>query len=234
LISIYKSLIRANWLGLIFLYFFTSFLFNFFNDEFVQTDELYNDFLEAQYSEKYEGYEEFGDDLEDLKFLEENDDISSQDILFEAFYILLEIIVTIPVLAMLFISGFFLTKELSTIQYGLVFKAVLISSFIFLFEIAIRSLYFSLIDTNYSFEEITAFKPFHLSSIVDSEHINEWLMPVINIINVYDFAFLFSFSYLISFMARKNIWTVFGLSGITYMVSIVLWKLFLLYLLKLL
>ena len=232
--SIYKTLLKTHWLGLFALYFITSFLFNFLNDEFVQTDELFNDYLVEQYEYKYEGYEEFADDLNNLEFLDESEAIDPEDLFYEALFILLKMIITIPILATIFLSGFFLTNDLSRIRHGLAFKATLISSFIFLLELAIRSLYFSVFKPIYTFEEVGNFKPFHLISLFDQERINDWLIPIIDLINVYDLAFLASFAYIISFVKRISFQKVLVPAVISYLIATVLWEFFVLYLFKLL
>lgn len=228
----YLNLFRANWPGLFILYFLVSFLVNYFNDEFVVTDELYYQHLEQEYDEKYKGYEEFGNDLNDLEFLDESDEISFEDLFYDFLYILLHAIITIPILAMLFSSGFFLTSDLSHVKYRAVFKAVLLSSFVFLFELIIKSLYFLFIDTDYSFADVSAFRPFHLSSLYNTEEVASWIFPFLDLINLYEIIFLLSVSYLISYLYRKGMSYVLIVTSVTYFVANIIWELFLFYLIS--
>lgn len=228
--KLYLHLFKANWVLLFVFYFLVSFLINFFNDAFVQTDELYYRYLEEQYEEKYEGYEEFEEDLDDLEFLDEPEELSLEDILFDFVYLLAQVIISVPLLAMLFSSGYFLKNDLAHIKYSVVFKAVLVSSFVFLIELCVRSFYFKFIEIDYSFDDVFSFKPFHLVSLFDKDDIANWVYPFLNLINLYDFAFLISIAYLIGFRYRKNLLDVLEVTAFTYFVAIVMWQLFLLYL----
>jgi hypothetical protein len=209
-----------------------SFLLNYFVHEFIQTDALFNKYLEEKYDGQFDQYGEFSSDLDELEFLEEEEGISWEDILFDFFYTLARCAVTIPLLAMVFSSGYFLTNSLYKVKYSVVCKAVLVSSFVFLLEICLKAAYFKWIKTDHSFNDFLTFKPVHLVAFFDRSQLAEWAVPFLEFVNLYEIVFLFSISYFIAHFYRKDFAKVLVITSVTDLAAFSIWRLFMIYILK--
>lgn len=229
---LYLRLFRLNWLVLLLTSFTFSFIFNYFISEFIQTDELFNQYIEEKYEDKYSNYDEFNEDLEELDFLEDSGDFSWEDFFIDIIYTFIKLIFTIPFLALFFLSGYFLTNKLHHVKYQVIFKAVLLSNFIFLLEPLSKAIYFEFIFTNHTFEDFLNFKPVHLIFFFDRTELPNWTIPFLELINLYEILFLFSVSYLIAYMYRKDVLRVLGITSLTYFIGFICWRLFLTYILK--
>lgn len=228
----YLGLFRTHWLGLFVIYFLISFLLNYFITEFIQTDALLNQYLEEKYETKYDQYNEFNSDLDGLEFIEEQEDIVWEDLAFDFFYTLASVTVSIPLLAMVFSSGYFLTNSLYKVKYAVVCKAVLISSFIFLVETCIKAAYFRLIKVDHSFDDFIRFNPVHLIAFFDRNQVAEWAIPFLEFVNLYEVAFLLSIAFFIAHFYRRDSVKVFVITTGTYFTAFTVWRILLFYIFK--
>ena len=193
------SLLESNGWGLLFLLFIASFALTFADNEFVTTDEVYNLYIDQLAEEKYSDYDsylaDFEDDLEAIDLDENEGEIDWEDIFYDCLFIILQFIVSILLVSLILYGGIDLTYQQEEFSFRQVCKPVILGSFIFLIPTLLTILNFTLITTDFTFQEVKAFKPLSLASLFDPEETPYWQYTFIKIINVFEFLYVFLVSW---------------------------------------
>ena len=172
-----KSVYRSSNFPLYLLLFFSAYLLNFTDLEFITTEEIYNAYQEDQVIEKYgDTYtDEFLDDLEEGDYDELSTADYLSDLAFDAVFVFIDTI-RIPYIAFFLLIIFELIYPITEVRFSKLLKTVIVAEFIFIFQNLIQQVYLVLFKPDYTMEDIIYSKPLALSSLLGSNTPNEGLV----------------------------------------------------------
>lgn len=155
--------------------------------EFIATDAIYAQHVDAQLSSKYgDLMDEFEEDIEDFEDFEEE---TFSELLTDQVVAALLSLLSLVFMSLVFVIGFSFQSE--DISYFTIFKVVTISSFIFLVPRVIELIWFLFMQTDYTFAVLQSFKPFSLYSLLPSDAIATWMVYPLKTLNLFEVIFVF-------------------------------------------
>ena len=126
----------------------------------------------------------------------------------------------VTVSAIINAACFFFDKE---IKYRQVFNLVTKSEFIFLFVIVLRIIWFYFFNTEYELEDIQNFYPLSVLSVTGHENLSPWFIYPLQTLNLFEVAYFFALSYLLSKELNTTIVKGFTIIVGGYGISLVIW-----------
>lgn len=141
-------------------------------------------------------------------------------------YLLVPILTLLKILIIasyLSLGAFFATNKLS---YKSLFKIALQAEFIFIVPVIIKLLWFSFVQTDYSFVDIQLFSPFSALGIFDVAVIQKnqaWLIYPLQTLSVFEVAYWFLLAKGVSEILKKDFTKSFELVMASYGTGLILW-----------
>lgn len=155
--------------------------------EFIATDAIYAQHVEAQLSNKYgDLMDEFEEDIEDFDDFEEE---TFSELLTDQVVSAVLSLLSLVFMSLVFVIGFSFQSE--DLSYFTIFRVVTISSFIFLVPRALELIWFLFIQTDYTFADLQSFKPFSLYSLFPSDTVATWMVYPLKTLNLFEVIFVF-------------------------------------------
>ncbi|RIV50193.1 hypothetical protein D2V93_10420 [Flagellimonas taeanensis] len=105
------------------------------------------------------------------------------------------LLIKISIIAVILDTGCFLMEK--KIQYGRLFGIVLLSEFIFLVPIILKTLWFHFFQKDYTLEDLQYFYPFSALNIVGHEGLDIWWVYPLQTINVFEITYWIVLAYLL-------------------------------------
>lgn len=224
--SFFTTLLDSNGWLIFLLYLLTAFFLNFTDSMFVETNELYSEFIQDRSKEKSNEYiADFEDDLAVA------DDIDStyidwEDAALNIVFILFDFLFSVPLVAGVIVLGFLFYKDPKEVAYRDVFKIVIIGNFVFLVPTLLSLFWFTIVKSDYGYNDIVHFKPLYLISLLDRDSLPKWSLGFINFINIYEVAFVLVVSFAISIKYSLRYLNALRKITIFYLSGIVIWNVF--------
>lgn len=220
--KIISSLLETNGFLLFLLYCLVSSLFIFVNDEFVVTEQIYNDYAITKMEEKYDDYETLADEFEeDLETYQEGR-VDWEELAFDFIFVTIQAGIQFGLISVFIYIGLIFAKETESIKYTDIFKLVLLCEFIFFIPRAIKYGWFILQD-GYTFEDVRNFNPFSIYGLFDPSAIPEWLIYPLRFVNLFECVYLVGLVYGVSVIACTKTQIVSIPVTISYLSLMFLW-----------
>lgn len=108
-------------------------------------------------------------------------------------------------------------------KYKDILNIVLKADFLFLGVIVIKILWFSIIQTNYTFEDIQAFYPLSLSNLFKPDEIESWLLYPLQLVNLFEVVYWFLLAFGISKIIEGKFWKSFEMVIASYGTGLLIW-----------
>jgi hypothetical protein len=226
-----KSVTEANGWLVFLLFCLVIWLFAFINDEFVVTEELYNQYIQSQMNEKYEDYEAIASEFEDdITQSLDDSQFDWKENLFDFSIIVIQNIIQLSLISAFLFVALTILQYTDYISFGQLFKIVLISEFIFFIPKTIKYVWFIIHSNSYSLEDVKTFSPFSLYGITKSYIIADWLAYPLRFINIFELIYIVTVTTLISSMLRVKFKAIIFPVTISYLTLMLLWITFRIYL----
>jgi hypothetical protein len=228
----FSTLLSSNGWLLMLLYFLSAFLINLTDTTFVNTDIVFAKYIQEKADSKYNQNDEYIKDFEEDLNEMESEESSTFDlvgILWDAFFILLEITLVVPLIAAMIVLGFVLQGNDSGADFASIVKITMLSYFIFLFPDVISLVWFIFIQPEFRLEDLINFNPLSILNLLPTIELPGWLFTLLRPINLFEAGFVLSLSY--------GLHITYGLSWpsmikrvlLFYVGSLYTWKIVLLY-----
>lgn len=164
-------------------------IFGFAKDEFLTTNQLFDEYIEAQRQEKYESdyndlASEFEDDIEDYD--EKGEDYYWSDLLFDLGINLIYHVLLFTIISACIYVGLSSVPDLEGILYKPIFKVVVIAEFVFFIPMLIKFIWFSAIDLDYDYLTVRNYYPLSLLSLFDVNNVSDWLIYPLRKLNIFE------------------------------------------------
>lgn len=134
-------------------------------------------------------------------------------------YVLKISMITFWILCGLIIFGF-------KISYKELFRVVLISEFIWLLPSTILIIWFGLIDTSYTFNDVQYFAPLSLLSLFDASQLDSWLIFPLKSLNLFEVIYILVLALGIKKIMKKDYDSALKFTLPVYGSALVVWILF--------
>ena len=199
---------------------------NFTDSNFINTSEIYTEYLEQISQEKYNEYDEYIADFEDDLSASDDMDtsfISWEDAAFDILFVLIEFLFSVPLVAGIFVLGFLFYQKPKEVLYSDMFKITMLGNFVFLAPTLVMIFWFSVMKQDYVFNDLIHFRPFYLISLLDKDSLPKWSLGFMNFINIYEVIFVLIVSYGISIKYSLRYNYVIGKIILFYATGILVW-----------
>ena len=171
-INIFFSLLEANGFLLFILYCLVSSLFIFVNDEFVVTEQIYNDYALSKMEEKYDDYDDLAKEFEEDLEEEQEEGIDWGEVSFDLIFVTIQAGIQFSLISIFLYIGLIFAKETESIKFSSVFKLVILCEFIFFIPRIIKYGWF-IFKEEYTYQDVRNFNPFALYGLFDPTSIPE-------------------------------------------------------------
>lgn len=138
-------------------------------------------------------------------------------------YLLLPLllIIKVSIIALILDVGcFFFGKE---IKYKKLFNIVTKAEFVFLGVIILKTIWFYVFQQDYTLEDLQYFYPLSALNVVGYEGLQTWFIYPFQVINLFEFAYWFVLSSLISKELKTTTSKGFSIVASSYGVALVIW-----------
>lgn len=168
-----------------------------------------------------------------ILLLENDDNINWEDIGIDLIFLFAKFLTSVVLVSSILFGFFDLVASQKSFKFSDVYKPVIIGNLIFLFPLLLLFLWFTLIQPDYTFEDLRAFKPFYLIGYLDTKKIPSWLSSVLSIINLYEILFILIVSFGIKLNGFKMSFKRILLNtSLVYIVLLLAWEGLFVYLLS--
>ena len=228
----YSTLFSFNGWLLLLLYFLSAFLINLTDTTFVNTDIVFAKYIQEKADSKYDQNDEYIKDFEeDLNEIEsdESSTIDWEGILWDAFFILLEITLVVPLIASMILLGFVLQGNDSDAEFASIVKITMVSYFIFLLPDIISLVWFLLIQPEFQLQDLINFNPLSILNLLPTLEMPGWLFTLLRPINLFEAGFVLSLSYGLHITYELSWSSMIKRVLLFYVCSLYIWKIVLLY-----
>lgn len=195
---------------------FFLFGFSFILTNTLQTNEFIRSSLSGQYSNEIIS-----------KYLENREKWSW---LGYAFVPLLVLLRTTLIAFLMQMAVFFINTEDET-SFGKFWSVTLLAEWVTVMLIGFRFFYFTVINTNYTFEKLQSYMPGALSNVYDVSDLDDWLAYPFNLINVWELLYWIILIFGIQEIMKTNFLKSFGIVLASYGVGLLIWVGFVMYML---
>lgn len=190
--KVFSELLNSPTIYLLLLFCLTQWLINFYNSEYITTDELFEQYIEERQAEKYgDDYDalaaEFGDDIDDLEEAEEQ---YWFDHLFDFGIISLLSVIQFVITTAFIYVGLTLYEKTDQFKFNEVFKVCILAEFVFFLPVIIKMIWFSFIETDFDFTTIKNFHPLSLLSLVGHDNVQDWQKYPLSALNLFEVLFV--------------------------------------------
>lgn len=125
---------------------------------------------------------------------------------------------------------FFIDTENET-PFRKFWSVTLSAEWITVLLIAFRFVYFSAINTNYTFEELQGYTPLTIADIYDTSRLESWLAYPFNILSIWELLYWAVLIFGIHDIMKTNFFKSFGIVLASYGVGLLIWVGFVMYML---
>jgi hypothetical protein len=132
-------------------------------------------------------------------------------------YVLLKVSI---ISSVLYIGAFFTNKETT---FKTLFSIVLSAEFIFLIIPILKIIWFYFFLTNYTLEDIQYFFPLSALNITGYKGIDPWLIYPLQVLNLFEVAYIVYLSYQIGKLTKTNADTGLKIVAYSYVPALLLW-----------
>jgi hypothetical protein len=128
---------------------------------------------------------------------------------------------TLIVSSTIYTAVFFFNKE--KITFKTILNIILKAEFIFLLVPVIKTLWFYFFQINYTLEDLQYFFPFSTLNIIGHEGLEPWLIYPLQILNLFELAYIIYLSYQIGKLTKTNADNGFKIMMYSYAPTMLLW-----------
>lgn len=204
-----------NWLHYLLLVLVFLF-FSYFFAKALETEEFIRSSLSGQFSNEIIS-----------KYLENREKWSWLGYAFVPLLILLR---TTLIAFLMQMAVFFINTEDET-SFGKFWSVTLLAEWVTVMLIGFRFFYFTVINTNYTFEKLQSYMPGALSNVYDISDLDDWLAYPFNLINVWELFYWIILIFGIQEIMKTNFLKSFGIVLASYGVGLLIWVGFVMYML---
>lgn len=221
------DILHSETLLVVLFYLIYSLTINLIDDEFVSTDEVYTVYMDNLASEKYNDYDEYIEDFdEDLAELDlEDDDIDWEGLMYQGLFVLIESVFSIFLVAIILYGIIDLIHNPEDFSLSKVIKPVIFGNLILTIPQLLAVIWFLFFHTDYTFEDIQAFKPLSLEGFLLSDSTPYWQATFISLLNVFEPAYVLVVAWGIQQLGFQTSYSkiAINVAGI-YLTLIFFWK----------
>ncbi|HEY9007136.1 hypothetical protein [Ohtaekwangia sp.] len=116
-------------------------------------------------------------------------------------------------------------------SFATLFSISLRAEYLFLLPIAMRLLWFTVIQTDYALSEISSFPPFSLRNLLGSETDEAWVVYPMRVVNLFELAYIFTLAASIAHHFQTGFLRALKLVTVSYGLGLLLWIIFVAFLL---
>lgn len=228
----YSTLLSVNGWLLALLYFLIAFLLNLTDTTFVNTDIVFSKYIQEKAESKYDQNDEYIKDFEeDLNEIESDDSttVNWGDIFWDAFFILLEIGLVVPLIAAMVLLGFVLQGNDQAVEFTSIVKITMLSYFIFLLPDLISLVWFLFVQTEFKLQDLINFNPLSILNLLPQDELPGWLLTLLRPVNLFEAGFVLSLSYGLHVFYELPLSLMIKRVLLFYIGSLYAWKIILLY-----
>ncbi len=110
------------------------------------------------------------------------------------------------------------------------FKTVLLAEFIFLMPPLVKLFWFSLVDQNYTLDDLQFFSPLSSINFFDRTALYPWIIYPLSLINLFEVAYIFALAYLLCEVIESSFMQSLKLVVLSYGTGLFIWVLFITFL----
>lgn len=125
---------------------------------------------------------------------------------------------------------FFMDTEDET-SYGKFWSVTLAAEWVTVFLVAFRFFYFTVIDTEYTLEELQSYIPGALSNVFDVSHFESWMAYPFNLVSIWELLYWLVLVFGIQEIMKTSFFKSFGIVLASYGVGLLIWVGFVMYML---
>jgi len=236
-----KRILKLNTWLLLLSVIILGYVFNYIDLDVVSNTIVLQRYKDINYAKKYNDYKEYGIDIsefqDDIKKIDKDLQVPEQTYTWDDFYIDTLFFVLVPTLIVVF--GFsclfflfsFVLIKFKSIKYLDILKVTVLSYLLFYIPTVIEIIYFLILKTNYTFNDIKTFNNFFYTSLLfDRQQLVAWQWTVIS-----DFNFIYIIFPALIAIGIKALYKQFSMglllaySYITYLIAFVLYEIIMWY-----
>ncbi len=144
-----------------------------------------------------------------------------------------------PILPLIYLMKFFLVAgclfvgvllSRFTISFKTVFKIVMVAEFVFLVQPIAKIIWFSLVEINFTLNDLQYFFPLSALSLVEASEIPFWLVYPLQTLSVFEVAYWFILAYGFHVIIKEKYTGMIGLVASSYGAGLLLWEVFIVFL----
>lgn len=124
--------------------------------------------------------------------------------------------------------GVFLQEYKSTLWA--MFRAVILAEFVFLIPSLIVLVWFGLMQTDYSLEDVQGFSPFSVLSLFSTDGLDGWVVFLLKTMNIFHALYVYILARQLSKQINASFWQGLSIVGVTYGLALLFWLSFVVFL----
>ena len=128
-------------------------------------------------------------------------------------------IITIP----LYIGAIFFDFKITFKKF---FQLVMISEIVFLVLAIVKFLWFYFYNETLTIEYSQFFMPLSLINFFETDELEKWFVPALQIVNLFEVAYWLLLAYFISKEIQQSFWKAFEFVLVTYGIGLLIWVIF--------
>ena len=145
-------------------------------------------------------------------------------------YVFLPVLVSVKIFFIVIcfsIGGLFLNVENGFKKF---FASATNAEFVFLFPGAIKLIWFSLIKTNYTLQDLQYFSPLSALSFFKPNELDPWSVYPLQLLNVFEVVYWLVLAYQLKQVLNKDFSSCIGFVGRTYGMGLIVWVILVMFL----